>query len=223
MKKVLLAASAFVAMTGVASAHDWSGPYVGGAIGTADRDTAWIDDDNDWVGTNVLAHDGGEEAVTFSAFGGYNWQVHNFVFGGQLDLTFGDLKQTDYFCPGGCAPDEIRLSDDLTWMLAARANVGYAVGRFLPYATVGYAWSDMTSSWYEDGDLPDSWPEVENEDAIVYGLGGQFAVNDKIALGVEALRYDFGDETEFNNAGTTFRMTVGTEVDVVRFTGTYGF
>lgn len=222
MKKILLAASALVAMTGVASAHDWSGPYVGGAIGMADRDTAWTDIDDDWVGFNTLAHDGGQEATTFSVFGGYNHQIHNFVFGGQLDLTFGDLKQTDYFCPSACAP-EIQLSDDLTWMLAARANVGYSFGRFLPYATVGYSWSDMESSWYEDGDLPDSWPEVENQGAVVYGLGGQFAVTDKVSLGLEALRYDFGDETEYNVAGTTYRMTVGTEVDVVRFTGSYGF
>lgn len=222
MKTVLFAVSAFVSMTGVASAQDWSGPYVGGAVGSASRDTSWTDVDNDWVGAGVVAHDGSSDAAAFSLFGGYNWQWGSFVLGAEADLTYADLSEHDYFCPGGCSPDEINLDDDLSYMLSARANAGFAFGRWLPYLTVGYAYSDLEHSWFEDGDLPDSWPSIENETAIVYGAGVQFAFRDKWALGLEGLRYDFDSETEYNNAGL-YRMEVDTEVDLWRFTASYGF
>lgn len=221
MKKLLLAASALVAMTGVASAHDWSGPYAGAAIGSASRDTTWTDLDDDWVGFGVVAHDGSAEAVALSVFGGYNWQFGNFVLGAQADFTYSDLSEHDYFCPTGCAP-EINLDDDLSYIVTARANAGFSFGRWLPYATIGYAYSDLESSWFEDGDLPDSWPSVENQTAIVYGAGVQFALNDRWAFGAEGLRFDFESETEFNNAGD-YRMEVDTEVDLFRVTATYGF
>lgn len=222
MKTLLFAVSALASMTGAAAAQDWSGPYVGGAIGGASRDTTWTDVDSDWVGFGVEAHDGSADAVAVSVFGGYNWQWGNFVLGAQADLTYADLKEHDYFCPGGCSPDEINLDDDLTYMISARANAGYSFGRWMPYVTVGYAYSDLESSWFEDGDLPDSWPGVKNETAIVYGAGVQFAFHDKWSLGVEALRYDFDSETEYNNAGL-YRMEVDTEVDLWRFTAAYNF
>lgn len=221
MKKLLLAAAAMAAMTGAAQAQDWSGLYAGVGLGSASRDTTWTDVDYDWVGYNEVAHDGSADEVAVSLFGGYNWQFGNIVLGAQLDYTYADVSEHDYFCPTGCAP-EINLDDDLTWMLSARGNLGYSFGQWLPYITAGYAISDLEHSWFEDGDLPDSWPSIENEDAFVYGAGVQFATHTNWAVGVEALRYDFESETEYNNE-ELYRMEVETEVDLWRLTLSRGF
>jgi len=217
MKKLLMAASALIAITGVAHAQDWSGPYVGAQLGAGARDTTWTDLDNDWVGFNVLADTSDSSGVVVGGSVGYNWQFGAFVLGLQGDLSYADLSSTDVGDQCAC----VTIDTDVNYLATARANAGFAFGKFLPYITAGYTLTDLENSWTEAGDPTDSWVGVSNETALTYGVGVRYAFSDTWAFGIEALRYDFETETSQNVNG--FRMDIENEVDVVQATAAFQF
>jgi outer membrane immunogenic protein len=212
MKKfVLAAAGAMAALTGAAQAQDWSGLYVGGSIGTANRETEWNDLDDDWGG-GIQASDG-VDATAIGAHLGYNWQWGNWVVGAQGGFSFADASETEF------VNGDVDVDNSLSFVADLRANAGYAWGSFLPYVTAGVAYSDLEHSWLEIDDTEDSWQDFGNETALVYGAGVQYAFAPKWSAGLEYVIYDFDSETETNPDG--YRMDVETQMDVVRFTLNY--
>lgn len=214
MKKAMLAAvGAMAAMSGAAQAEDWSGLYVGGHVGTASRDTDWTDVDGDWESPGDIAAADDEEATTIGAHIGYNWQFGNWVVGAQGGVTFADLSKTEF------EQGDVYVDNSLSFIADARANAGYSFGAFLPYVTVGVAYSDLEHSWLEIDDTDDSWQDFGNSTALLYGAGVSYAISPKWSAGVEYLIYDFDSETETNPLG--YNMDVQTEVEQVAFTLSY--
>lgn len=214
MKKLLLvAAGAMTAMSGAAQAENWSGAYVGAHVGSTTRDSEWNDLDDDWGG-GIQAADSVDD-LSIGAHLGYNWQAGNWVFGAQGGVTFGDLSETEF------VNGDVDVDNSLSFIVEARANVGYAFGAFLPYATIGLAYSDLEHSWLEIDDTDDSWQDFGNETAAVYGAGVSYAMSPSWSLGAEYLVYDFGSKTETNPLG--YRMEVETEVESVQLMLNYRF
>ena len=102
----------------VASGRDWSGFYVGGALGYADLESSDILND-DFSGT------------TYGAFAGYNYDLGSIVLGAELEGTFGDFNDGD--------------GVDFDKVLRAKARAGYDAGAFLPYLTAGYATGSVSA------------------------------------------------------------------------------
>ena len=93
----------------------------------------------------------------YGIFAGYRHQLNNdLVLGAELDY-----KNSDDF--------------DAT---ALKAQVGYAVGNFLPYATVGYAEVKVAGV---------------NDQAPVYGVGVDYRVNERFTVGAEYLHIEADD------------------------------
>lgn len=215
-KNLLVAAGAIAAVCGAAQtaqAEDWSGLYAGGAIGSTTRETEWVDLDGDWVGDGEVATDDDVDATSLSAHAGYNWQFGNFVLGAQGGVTFMDVSETEVIF------GDVEVDNSLSFVVDARLNAGYSFGAFLPYATVGVAYSDLEHSWHEEGDTSDSWSDFGNSSGLIYGAGVSYAVSPKLSAGLEYLFYDFGSETSENPDG--FRMDVDTEVESLRLTLNY--
>jgi len=205
-KSLLVAVGAVAAMCGPAQADDWSGLYVGGSIGSATRETEWVDLDGDWESPGEVAADDDADAISVGAYVGYNWQWGNWVIGAQGSLTFADLSETTF------EQGDVDVDNSLSFIADVRANAGYSFGSFFPYATVGVAYSDLEHSWLEINDTEDSWQDFGNETAIVYGLGLQYAISPNWSAGAEYLVYDFDSEVSTNPEG--YRMDVETDVDV---------
>lgn len=103
-------------------------------------------------------------SFAFDAYGahaGYLRDFGQFVVGAEIDYN-----ELDAGALGGSSIDMLRL----------RARVGYDMGDFLPYATIGMAQISA-------GD--------ETETGMSYGIGGEFKVTERISLGAEFSWNDF--------------------------------
>lgn len=75
-----------------------------------------------------------------------------FVIGNERDLSparglFGNVTRSTLLSPVGPMLDT-RYNTRVNWAAAPRINLGYAMGRFLPYATIGYLYGETTSTGY---------------------------------------------------------------------------
>jgi outer membrane immunogenic protein len=212
-KSLLVAVGAMAAMCGTAQAENWSGPYVGGAIGSNTRETEWTDLDGDWVTPGDIASDDDVDATSISAHVGYNWQFGNFVLGAQGGVSYMDLSETEVIF------GDVAVDNSLSFAVDARLNAGYSFGAFLPYVTVGAALSDLEHSWAEEGDTSDSWADFSNDTALIYGAGMDYALSPQWSVGAEYLIYEFGSEVSTNP--DSYRMDVETDVESLRLTVNY--
>lgn len=116
-----------------------------------------------------------DATIDFDAYGlhaGYLFDFGQFVAGAELDYNELDADL-------GEPADLLRL----------RGRLGYDLGRFLPYATLGAA--RMSS-----GGL--------SETGVTYGLGADFKVTERISLGAEYSRNRFDVESPDGEAEASF-------------------
>jgi outer membrane immunogenic protein len=127
----------------LAVAYNWTGFYVGGLVGYGSS-TGQHCDANTCALPGVVypATDpkGWNAGVTI----GYNWQVANWVLGVEGDWSWANMKgnsgnTTGFGCGGSC---DTKIKSFET----ARARVGWAFDRFLPYVTAGVAWTQLQAS-----------------------------------------------------------------------------
>lgn len=126
MNKVLMAA--FIAAAPAATfAQDWTGPYAGFQLGTAEIDV-----------DGALEVDG--DGPSYGIFAGYNIQEGGVVYGGEFDYDV-----TEYDIADGTA--EV----DSTTRLKAR--IGVPVGQGLAYGTAGIVWATSPELGDDNGYL----------------------------------------------------------------------
>jgi len=169
MKKIFLAASAFVALiAGPAGAADmavkyrpapvvplcanFGGFYLGAHAGGARYTNNWQDRD-DWggqLGNLLLADHERDSTNTKTGFvggltGGYNWQAKCTVFGFEADYSWSRItaegvhNSTSIFQLFGLGPDSIAVSSSLRGFGTLRTRAGVVVDNLLIYVTGGLA------------------------------------------------------------------------------------
>ncbi|WP_280821339.1 outer membrane protein [Pseudaminobacter soli (ex Li et al. 2025)] len=117
------------------AAYNWSGIYVGGQIGYVAGgkvnhayDIAQYGEDSQW--NYRLNPKGGFGGV----FGGYNYQLDGgVVLGVEGDLVWGNVKADG----ANVSATSFMSNTKLDWIGTARARVGYAFDRFMPYIAGG--------------------------------------------------------------------------------------
>jgi outer membrane immunogenic protein len=164
----------------------WAGPYAGLSIGYGFSGHAKAPD----VGTDVDTN-----GFVGGAFGGYNWQSDNFVFGGEADIGYNGVKGSD---------NGIETKGGMEGSL--RARLGYSVTPdILLYGTAGGA---ARSLKVDDGVSSDS----NTMFGWTAGVGTDIKLTDNIFGRVEYRYTDFGHE-DFDNVGrvksTDNRVTFG--------------
>lgn len=106
-------------------------------------------------GIETIAKAFSQSADTLGAFVGYRHQfASGLVAGAEAGISDSDLGRT----------------------LGAEAQLGYALGRALPYAAVGFADTEGHNGW-------------------TASLGFDYAATDNLVLGIKATRADYGDVT----------------------------
>lgn len=172
--------------------------FAGGPTVVADEpviapvETAYVAPGIDWGGAYVGAQLGYGNVDSNGAgldgndwFGGvhagYRWDFGSWVAGTELSYDATNIAL------GATAGDE--LSD----VLALKLQAGREIGNSLVYGSLGAAQATASVGGTE---LSDS--------GLVYGVGFDYAVNDRWTVGGEVLQHDFNN---FDASGTSFDAT----------------
>lgn len=142
-------------------ATNWAGAYVGGNLSYGFGQTRAANIDGFKAGVQL----------------GVNFQADRLVFGGELDLGYGDIDYRGF-------ADTFRQK----WIGSGRARLGYSFDRFLPFVTAGLAY---TSATMKAGGVK----EDNTHFGYVVGIGGEMMVTDKISTTLQFLHYRFNSQT----------------------------
>lgn len=104
------------------------------------------------------------------AFAGFNIQRGNLVYGGELAYSKGDVEYDDGY--------------GFTSFLDLKGKLGYASQKTLVYAVLGVT----RGEWKEEG-----FDSISGT-GVAYGTGADFAVSDRLTIGVEYLWRNFDTE-----------------------------
>ncbi len=173
----------------------WTGFYVGANAGYA-----WGN-----VNANGFANVGNLDGFVGGGQVGYNCQIGQFVVGAEADFQGADLSSGNNLGLVGVKTE---------YFGTVRARLGFAVDRFLPYVTGGWAYGNVKTSipalaFSSDRSHTGGW---------TVGGGVEYAFTNNIVAGVEYLYVDLGEKNVLNS-GTK----VGTDFSVVRARLSYKF
>lgn len=154
---------------------NWTGAYVGANIG------------NRWVRDAVTPRAGGRYSLDSSSIAGglqagYLFQTGRFVYGAEVDATYGDNAKTRGV-PGG------RVSAALDWSASARGRAGVALDRVLVYGTAGVGIAGFESTGRGGGASA-----KKSDTAVGWTAGGglEYAVTKNVSVRGEYLYADYG-------------------------------
>jgi outer membrane immunogenic protein len=221
IRRILLVTTALAAMSGAALAADlpgrsmapipyapavfsWTGFYIGANAGGSMGDFV----NKDRFGTFGSGDQVSATSRGFSGGGqlGFNYQFagSNVVMGVEADLQRSTLKGLyDSYTANGQAI--WRDGSEVNWWGTLRGRVGYAMGRFLPYATAGIVYGDVkTSGSCSNVSGPfgcDQSGGSVSGTHTGWSLGGgvEYAVTDHLTAKVEYLYANLGSVTASNH------------------------
>jgi outer membrane immunogenic protein len=155
---------------------------------------------------------------------GYDWQAGPVVLGIEADFQGGDIRGKDAFL-GSAAGPAYSSTTHIYWFGTARARLGYAYGRWLPYITGGFAYGGMKSNLeIQPGSLAvprgPAFKKSVSKTGIGYaaGAGVELALSQDWTVKAEYLHIDLGTNTfiyDFGASGST-RSDAHARFNVVR-------
>lgn len=125
---------------------------------------------------------------------GYNHQIGQFVAGLETDLSYSGMS--DKLANVG--------KERVGYIGTVRGRLGYAVDRFLPYVTGGFAYggTELLTGAGRASQVQTGW---------VLGAGVEYAITNNLTARVEGLYVDLSDKRVYGGPAKT-----GTEVGIVR-------
>ncbi|OCC03638.1 hypothetical protein BA190_18095 [Labrys sp. WJW] len=200
----------------VATLYDWTGPYVGlhagYGWGREDDNQSHLFSENGPVATNV-ADKFNMNGFVGGAHAGYNYQIDQFVIGGEADIDYTDLKGSHlYSYSGGSVTGRLQMKSE--WQGSLRVRAGYAIDNILLYATGGVAFANGKLS---DRGQSFGTPYASSDDNThigwTVGLGAEYAFTQNW-IGRAEVRYsDFqkkGYETANGRVKAGWNQTTAT-------------
>jgi outer membrane immunogenic protein len=189
--------------------YSWTGFYYGVNVGYgfADQDTSLI---TTATGASVANGSASLSGLTTGGQIGYNWQTRNWVLG--LEADFQGSWQNEDQTLGA-----VNFTTRLQWYGSVRARVGWAMDRFLPYITGGWAYGrgQIDGPGFSGNETYSGW---------VAGVGIESALWDNWTGRLEYLYYDLGDGPSVAATGTAFTVEGSSmQQNVVRLGLNYRF
>jgi outer membrane immunogenic protein len=151
---------------------NWSGFYVGAHGGYGWGRSQF---DATTAGTGTFDADG----WLFGGLVGVNYQVGQTVFGLETDINWSDMG-------GSAACGATSCETDVPWFGTARARLGYAVDRFMPYVTGGLAYGKV------EANVPGVGSESDTRIGWTAGVGAEYAFTENMSWKTEYLYMDLG-------------------------------
>lgn len=163
------------------SVYDWSGAYIGGLI-------TGVFVDSTYIPIGAADPNLGGDGIMGGIYGGYNYQMGNFVMGVEGDVQFGSVDPRNII-------DEVE--QDIDFMATLRARLGYAHDRTMAYVTGGVAFMDSEITLPAFGESQSEW-----HTGWTIGAGLEHAWTDAFVGRIEYLYADFGTEDYVFTPGT---------------------
>lgn len=179
MKRFLGAASilAASATASLAQDPDWTGAY-GGL--TAAHSTGFHDYSPDFGPSGNYDIEG----PSFGGFFGYMWGKGNLVYGAELAAVLSGVYETDV---DGTNPwFSYNNEYEYHHFVDLKGRFGYATGRFLVYGTLGASWARF------DANIGEPDQVNSNVSGLAYGVGADYRLTDRMFVGAEYLRRNYG-------------------------------
>jgi outer membrane immunogenic protein len=168
------------------NAYSWAGPYLGGNIGYA-----WGD----------ISNNGADPSgITGGIQGGYNWQVGQFVFGGEADIQLSGASDT--FAAW-------KFSNP--WFGTLRGRAGFAMNNILIYGTGGLAFGSVRAQAL-------NLTETQSAAGWTLGVGAEIGITQNWTAKAEYLYVNLNDN-QFALTG----LPNGYQFNVVRLGVNYKF
>ncbi len=177
MRSLAAASLLALSLATPASATDWTGGYLGVALGYADANDAW--DEGGAPGDPSLSPEGG----SFSVYAGYGVDLAGLVVGVEGDLSFPDLSDN------ATCDVLIDCTFDVELMTSLRGRAGVALGPVLLYGTAGIALGYIATDSNELGGVSAS----KSLAGYTIGAGSEIQLADTLRLGIEYRHSDYGD------------------------------
>ena len=215
MKKLVLAASILAASVASAFAadiaarpftkapvappvvtYDWSGIYIGGAVGGA-----W--DTTDGVLYNAFPgafwRTDSQSRLIYGGFAGIQKQWGNFVLGIEggwngLDNRFNTTVGNGFFGPGCIYGPVASCQSRINDIGYIGGRLGYAWNRFMVYGQGGYARAEIDTQNYLRAFDRALAVASATHGGWYAGVGGEYAVLDNLILGIDYKHYEFDSE-----------------------------
>ena len=196
--------------------YDWTGFYVGGHFGYGDASFG--------PGTNPLPLQGvffphSPTGLIGGFQMGYNRQLANrVVLGVEADASFPSPMDAPRLTP---AP----FNTTVDYVGTLRGRIGYAFGKWMPYATAGFAWGHTHVNINDD---PANSSEIVS--SVVHyqtgwtaGIGLEFAVSGNWSAKLEYDHVDLSRQTYDLSAFGLSGVNVDPRIDVVKLGLNYRF
>jgi outer membrane immunogenic protein len=163
-----------------APVFSWTGFYLGinGGYGFGQ---------SDWSSAATSGNINPQGALVGTTFG-YNWQIGSWVFGAEADADATWISASTASGTGLCAGG-IGCDTHNTWLGTARARIGYAWDRLLPYITGGGALGTVKMSPNTGG------AESATKLGWAAGAGVEYAYDRTWSVKLEYLYTDLGTAT----------------------------
>ena len=156
------------------SVYDWTGGYIGVSFTGVGVDSNYVP-----VGAADPNLDG--DGPMGGLYAGYNYQTGSYVLGIEGDVNFGHVDPNNLL-------DEVE--QEIDFMAAIRARVGWAHGNTLIFGTAGIAWADSEIT------LP-AFGESDSHTHTGWTIGGgvEHAFTDHLVGRMEYTFADFDSKT----------------------------
>jgi outer membrane immunogenic protein len=192
-------------------AYSWTGCYIGAHVGGLWGKTRH--DITPTVAAYVLDVD--YSSVTAGGHVGCNYQVQQFVFGIEGDLSWADVDDQAQIVP---FDQFYRTAFD--WYATIRGRAGFAFDRWHIYGTGGFAFADIKMNW---GGQPGNFLySSTSKHGWVAGGGVEYAFASNWIGRIEYLYHRF-EEGSFVSDGGDFRFDMRPSFHVVRAGLSYKF
>ncbi|HEX2840362.1 outer membrane protein [Hyphomicrobium sp.] len=214
MRKLFIILTIFCSATvsGVASAQNWSGLYVGVHGGYATGD--WDVDLSKTTGALIYSDPFVPDQRSLSDDGGWlggfqvggNYQTGNLVIGIEADASWTNAEASGQFettTAGPCAPNSCtqwNIDSELEVFGTVRGRLGFVAGNALLYGTAGLAWGVTDSreaSQHNGPTFPDAGGRTSgdtNHIGWTAGVGAEWKFDPNWSLKGEYLYVDLGKE-----------------------------
>jgi outer membrane immunogenic protein len=131
---------------------------------------------------------------------GYNYQVEQWVFGVEADISAADLSDSSNVgtraLNTGAALNN-KFESQINYLGTLRGRVGYAVDRTLFYGTAGLAYGRTEQSvdmFGANGATQFSGSQSQFSTGYIVGAGIEQAIDDNLTFRAEYMYYDLGTE-----------------------------
>lgn len=191
---------------------NFQGLYVGGNVGWACHDFAFVDKDA-WVDEFFASWAIGTAATTNDALTagiqiGYNYQCGCSLLGLEVDASWANLDKSKLYSPitindsgQSVRITSLTIKDQLEWFGTIRGRAGVIANNLLLFASAGAAWANFEQRWEIEnyfGFDPTTFERFSSRKVqwgLALGVGVEWMMSSNLSIKAEGLYLKFPERT----------------------------